>query len=65
MCSGSLVFNGDFYQYSAFKEPTVIKFSSGPTFLGLRVEIDEEFYYGYAQFAGTLLNSYGFETTPN
>lgn len=62
---GSLVFNDNFFQYSAFADPTVIRFSSGPTFIGLRVDLDDAFYYGYAQFAGTLLKSYGFETTPN
>ncbi len=63
--SGSLVFNDEFFQYTAFVDPTVIRFSSTPTFIGLRVQIDEDFHYGYAQFVGSLLNSYGFETTAN
>ena len=62
---GSLVFNDNFFQYFSFADPTVIKFSSGPTFIGLRVSVDDDFYYGYAQFAGALLKSYAFETTAN
>lgn len=59
-----LIFDSS-YQYSAFANPTTIRFSGPPTFIGLRVQIDDDFHYGYAQFAGTLLKSYGFETTAN
>lgn len=57
-----LVFNDNFYQYSAFNSPAVIDYSFQPTFIGLRVSLDDGFHYGYAQFQGTFLKAYAFES---
>lgn len=62
--SGVLVFDSS-YQYTSFPTATTIDYSAGATFIGLRVSQNNDFYYGYAQFQGTLLKSYGFESTAN
>lgn len=61
--NGQLIFDGTFTQYSSFANPTVIDFSGPPTFIGLRVTVDNQFHYGYAQFQGTFLKAYAFEST--
>lgn len=61
---GTLVFDGNFTQYSSFLNPTAIDFSATPTYIGLRVTVDNQFHYGYAQFQGTFLKAYAFESLP-
>ncbi len=57
---GPLVFDGS-YQYSSFVG-AVIPFSISPGFLGLALTLGDGTHYGFAQFAGTYLVSYGFES---
>ena len=59
--SGILVFD-DSFQYTAFPDATVIRSSAGPTFIGLKLTLSDGDHFGYAQFAGTFLDSYAFES---
>ncbi len=59
---GGLVFDNSFYQYTTFSTPTTIDYSFAPTYIGLRVSLQDGYHYGYAQFEGTFLKSYGFES---
>ncbi len=62
---GRLIFNGEFSKYSTFVDPIVIKLSNTAISARLTGGLDENFHYGYAQLAGALLKSYGFEITLN
>ena len=67
MRNGSDVMYGpdQFGSYSGFGAATDIPYSSGDSFLGLRYTVEADTYYGFAQFDGSDLEVYGFETTPN
>jgi hypothetical protein len=54
-----------FGSYSGFATATDIPYSSGDSFLGLRYTVGANTFYGFAQFAGGDLETYGFETMPN
>lgn len=59
---GFVIFDGSL-QYTSFPNPTVIDFSAAPTFIGLRLTaMDGGVHYGYAEFDGTLLEAYAFES---
>jgi hypothetical protein len=55
----------EFGQYASFPTATDIPDSSTDSFLGLRYTVGANTFYGFAQFAGSDLERYGFETTPN
>jgi hypothetical protein len=55
----------EFGQYAFFPTATDIPDSSTDSFLGLRYAVGANTFYGFAQFAGSDLERYGFETTPN
>lgn len=57
----TLIFDASF-QYFGYPSPAVIDNSAGPRFIGLRVEARDGFHYGYAEFFGTLLEAYAFES---
>lgn len=59
--SGTLVFDGS-YQYSSFAS-TAIPYSASPGIIGLRLGLADGLHYGFAEFAGTDLVSYGFQST--
>jgi hypothetical protein len=65
--NGSDVLYGpdQFGSYASFATATDIPYSSGDSFLGLRYTVGANTYYGFAQFAGSDLELYGFQTTPN
>lgn len=52
------------YVYSSFSTPAVIPYSATPSFLGLDVMGMDGTHYGYAEFSGTDLIAYGFESVP-
>lgn len=52
---------GSFDSYSSL---TPVSFTNGNNFLGLRATSGEKNYYGFAYTTDNVLNSYGFETTP-
>lgn len=60
--SGVLVFDGS-YQYSSFTS-TAIPYSASPGIIGLSLGLADGLHYGFAEFAGTDLVSYAFESTP-
>lgn len=60
--SGTLVFDSS-YQYSSFSR-TAIPFSAAPGLIGLALGLSDGLHYGFAEFAGTYLVSYGFESAP-
>ena len=60
--SGTLVFDSS-YQYSGFTR-TPIPYSISPGIIGLAVQRTDGTHYGFAEFAGTFLTSYGFESMP-
>ena len=55
----------EFGAYAAFPTATDIPFSATDSFLGLRYAVGANTFYGFAQFAGSDLERFGFETTPN
>lgn len=55
----------EFGQFASFMTTTPIPYSATDSFLGLRYTVGSETFYGYAQFAGSDFEGYGFETTPN
>ena len=55
----------EFGQYASFPTATDIPFSATDSFLGLRYMVGDDTFYGFAQFAGSDLERYGFETTAN
>jgi hypothetical protein len=55
----------EFGDYASFPTATDIPFSSTDSFLGLRYTEGTNTFYGFAQFVGSDLERYGFETTPN
>ena len=59
--SGHLVFDAS-VQYSSFNK-TAIQYSASPSFIGLSLSLNDGTHYGYAEFAGTTLVSYAFETS--
>lgn len=59
--SNILIFDGSF-NYKKFPTATPIDFCSTPTFIGLRVKGTDGFHYGYAEFDGTLLEAFAFES---
>ena len=63
---GDVVYGpGYFANYASFPTATDIPYSSTDSFLGLRYTIRGDTFYGFAQFAGSDLERYGFESTPN
>ncbi len=60
--SGVLVFDSG-YQYSSFTR-TPIPYSAAPGIIGLSLGLNDGLHYGFAEFDGTYLVSYGFESTP-
>ncbi len=60
--SGTLVFDSG-YQYSSFTS-TRIPFSASAGIIGLQLALADGLHYGFAEFAGTYLTSYGFESAP-
>jgi hypothetical protein len=54
----------EFGQYASFPTATDIPFSATDSFLGLRYSVGADTFYGFAQFAGSDLERFGFETTP-
>ncbi|HEY5313447.1 MAG TPA: hypothetical protein VIK18_13060 [Pirellulales bacterium] len=52
------------YVYSSFTTATAIPFSATPSFIGLDVMGSDGTHFGYAEFAGTDLVSYAFESVP-
>jgi hypothetical protein len=55
----------EFGAYASFSSATDIPYSSTDSFLGLRYSVGSDTFYGFAQFAGSDLERYGFETAPN
>lgn len=51
--------------FAAFPDSTVVPFSISSGDLGLRVTVGQDNFYGYVRFAGSLIDSYAFETTAN
>jgi hypothetical protein len=63
---GDVVYGpADFGQYASFPTTSDIPFSATDSFLGLRYSVGADTFYGFAQFAGSDLERFGFETTPN
>jgi hypothetical protein len=63
---GDVVYGpAEFGAYASFLTATDIPFSSTDSFLGLRYTVEDNTFYGFAQFAGADLERFGFETTPN
>jgi hypothetical protein len=67
MRNGSDVMFGpdQFGSYAGFATATDIPYSATDSFLGLRYMVGADTFYGFARFAGSDLESYGFETIPN
>jgi hypothetical protein len=55
----------EFGAYASFPTATDIPFSATDSFLGLRYSVGANTFYGFAQFAGSDLKRFGFETIPN
>jgi len=51
-------------QFASFASPTSIPYASTPSVLGLRFDLGKGLLYGYADFAGTMLHGFRYETTP-
>jgi hypothetical protein len=63
---GDVVYGpAEFGQYASFPTATDLPFSATDSFLGLRYSVGADTFYGFAQFAGSDLERFGFETTPN
>jgi hypothetical protein len=62
--SGILTY-GPGTMFSAFDDTTVIPYSNGDNYLGLRATLAGTDYYGYAFTTDTTLRSFGFDSTPN
>ncbi len=60
--SGHLIFDS-MGQYSGFTNAP-IPYSATPSFIGLALTLGDGTHYGYAEFAGTYLQTYAFETDP-
>jgi hypothetical protein len=60
--SGELLIGADM-QFTSFPTATTIDYSGAPTFIGLAVTLNDGIHYGFAQFDGTFLKSYAFEST--
>lgn len=58
---GPLTFDSGF-TYTAFPSATVIPFSATASFLGLELGAPDGTHFGYAEFNGTDLVSYAFQT---
>lgn len=58
---GRLIFDNS-YQYASYPSATVLKFSGTASFIGLALTAADGIHFGYAEFAGTLLNGYAFES---
>ncbi|MCW6506685.1 hypothetical protein [Lichenifustis flavocetrariae] len=61
--SGSLTF-GSTAEFSSLPAATVIPYSATPFIIGLADTTSNGTHYGYGEFAGTSLVSYGFESVP-
>ena len=48
--------------YGSFSAPTIVAYTNGDNFLGLRVTSANQSYYGFAYTTNSVLNSFGFET---
>ena len=57
----TLVFDAS-YQYASYPSATVLAFSGPPSIIGLALSAADGIHYGYAEFAGTFIQSYAFET---
>ncbi|MGC2811830.1 MAG: PEPxxWA-CTERM sorting domain-containing protein [Bradyrhizobium sp.] len=63
---GDVVYGpNEFGAYASFPAATDIPDSSTDSLLGLRYTVGMNTFYGFAEFAGPDLESYGFQTTPN
>ena len=63
---GAVVYDADTLGgYKSFPTTTTVPTSNGRNFLGLRVTVDGQKYYGFAYTTNAVLNSYGFETAAN
>jgi hypothetical protein len=60
---GTVTFGGDM-QYAAFSAPTPVRFSNGNNFIGLQATSGSNTFFGFAYTTNSILNSFGFETTP-
>lgn len=52
-------------RFASFLTPTVVPFSLGQNFIGLRATVGADNFYGFAYTTNTIVNSIGFETTAN
>ena len=59
--SGSLTF-GPATPFSSLLDPTTIRYSATPSIIGLADTSTDGIHYGYGEFDGTSLVSYGFES---
>lgn len=50
------------YLYDSYPSATILSFSGPPSIIGLALTAADGVHYGYAQFAGTVLQSYAFES---
>ncbi len=63
---GANTFGPDsFPGYASFTTPTAVPFSIVDGDLGLRVTVGSDNFYGYARFAGSMLESFAFESNAN
>lgn len=51
--------------FSSVPVPTRASFTLTPSDLGLRYAVGSDYYYGYARFAGSFIDSVAFETEAN
>ena len=59
--SGSLTF-GPTTPFASLSDATIIRYSAAPFIIGLADTTSDGIHYGYGEFAGTSLVSYGFES---
>lgn len=52
-------------RFASFISPTVVPFSNGQNFIGLRATVGTDSFYGFAYTTNTTINSIGFETVAN
>ena len=57
--TGPSIFDSDFSKYSIFVDPAIIKLSR---IVRLTASYENSLRYGYAQYAASLLKTYGFNT---
>lgn len=62
---GTVQFGPDqFGAFSSIPDTTFARFSNGQNFLGLRVTVDDQNFFGFAFTTNQTLNGIGFETSP-